>query len=52
MSDAEIITIMLAFHYNSFRNLKHYYCQCVCKTWIHLFPGALSYNRFVELQPR
>ena len=29
MSDAEIITIMLAFHYNSFRNFKHYYCQCV-----------------------
>ena len=26
MSHAEIITIMLAFHYNSFRNFKHYYC--------------------------
>ena len=45
MGNAEIMTIRLAFHYNSFRNFKHYYCQCVCKTWRHLFPGALSYNR-------
>ena len=52
MSESEMITIMLAFHFNSFRNFKHYYCQCVCKTWKHLFPAALSYNRFVELQPR
>lgn len=27
MSDAEIITIMLTLHYNSFRNFKHYYCR-------------------------
>lgn len=52
MSDAEMITIMIAFHYNSFRNFKHYYCQCVCKHWRHLFPDPLSYNRFVELQSR
>ena len=52
MSQAEMITIMIAFHYNSFRNFKHYYCQCVLKTWKHLFPDAVSYNRFVELQPR
>jgi hypothetical protein len=25
MSDAEIITIMICFHYGSFRNLKHFY---------------------------
>lgn len=52
MSDAEMITIMIAFHYNSFRNFKHYYCQCVCRHWSHLFPDTLSYNRFVELQSR
>lgn len=52
MSDSEMITIMIVFHYNSFRNFKHYYCQCVCRHWKHLFPDALSYNRFVELQPR
>ena len=52
MSQAEMITIMMAFHYNTFRNFKHYYCQCVLKHWKHLFPDAVSYNRFVELQPR
>lgn len=31
MSDAEIITIMLALHYNSFRNFKHYYCRRVAR---------------------
>lgn len=52
MSQAEMITVMMAFHYNTFRNYKHYYCQCMLKNWKHLFPDAVSFNRFVELQPR
>jgi diacylglycerol kinase family enzyme len=31
MSDAEIITIMIGFHYGSFRNLKHFYLYYVGK---------------------
>ncbi|MDR2385210.1 MAG: IS982 family transposase, partial [Tannerella sp.] len=31
MSDAEIITIMICFHYGSFRNLKHFYLFYVAK---------------------
>ncbi len=52
MSQAEIITILICFHFNSFRNFKHFYVECVCKHWKHLFPHTLSYNRFIELLPR
>ncbi|UKI26275.1 MAG: hypothetical protein L6U61_11750 [Bacteroidales bacterium] len=32
MSDAEVITILICFHFNfiSYRNFKHYYKACVC----------------------
>lgn len=30
MSDAEVITILICFHFNSYRNFKHYYQACVC----------------------
>lgn len=52
MSDAEVITILICFHFNSFRNLKHYYLGCVRQHWRHLFPKTFSYNRFVEVMPR
>lgn len=50
MSDSEIMTILLMFHFGSFRNFKHYYIM-------HIrggkdFPNAVSYNRFVELESR
>lgn len=52
MSEAEIITILICFHFNSFRNFKHYYIHYVM---VHLkseFPVVLSYNRFVEIMSR
>lgn len=52
LSDSEIITIQICFHNGSFRNFKHYYQHYIK---VHLqkeFPDAISYNRFVELQPR
>lgn len=52
MSDAEVITILICFHFNSHRNIKHYYLSCVCGQWKHLFPRGFSYNRFVEIMPR
>ncbi len=33
MSDAEVITILICFHFNSYRNFKHYYLACVCQHW-------------------
>lgn len=52
MSDAEVITVLIAFHFNTYRNFKHYYFCAVCGKWKKLFPKAFSYNRFVEVMPR
>ena len=52
MSDAEVITILICFHFNTYRNFKHYYLACVCGHWKNLFPRTFSYNRFVEVDDR
>ena len=52
LSDAEIITIMVCFHYGNFRNLKHFYLFYVAKHLQGEFPKLLSYNRFVELEKK
>ena len=52
MSDAEVITILICFHFNTYRNFKHYYLSCVCGQWRHLFTRRFSYSRFVEVMPR
>ena len=52
LSDSEIMTILLVFHFGSFRNFKHYYLFFI-KAHMHTeFPDAVSYNRFVELEGR
>lgn len=50
MSNAEVITILVAFHMGGQRCLKHFYLNHVCRHWGHLFPKTVSYNRFVELE--
>ena len=50
LSDAEVITILVAFHMGAHRCLKHFYLEFVCRHWTHLFPKTVSYNRFVELE--
>lgn len=52
LSESEIMTILLYFYFNTFRNFKHYYLYFIK---IHLkkkFPNAVSYNRFVEFEKR
>ena len=52
MSDSEIMTILIMFHFGTFDNFKHYYLHFIR---VHLkrdFPDAVSYNRFVELESR
>ena len=52
MSDSEIITILLLFHFGTFKNFKHYYLHYI---GIHLkkeFPKQISYNRFVAIEHR
>ena len=52
MSDSEIITILLLFHFGTFKNFKHFYLHYI---GVHLkkeFPKQLSYNRFVAIEHR
>ena len=52
MSDSEIMTILICFHFNTYRNFKHYYLSYVKGYLKDCFPKAVSYNRFVELESR
>lgn len=52
LSDSEIMTILLYFHFGSFRNFKHYYLYFIRGALKSCFPAAVSYNRFVELESR
>ena len=52
MSDSEIMTVLLLFHFGTFKNFKHYYLHYI---GVHLkkeFPKQLSYNRFVAIEHR
>lgn len=50
LSDAEVMTIMILFHLSGYRCLKHFYVDEVRRNMTGLFPGVVSYNRFVELE--
>ena len=52
LSDAEIMTILICFHFGSFRCFKHYYLHFVKVHLSDMFTDAVSYNRFVELESR
>lgn len=46
---SEVMTIIIFFHLSCYRNFKTYYKNYVCENLRNLFPGLVSYNRFVEL---
>tara|TARA_B100001059_G_scaffold221817_1_gene245167 strand:- start:339 stop:1232 length:894 start_codon:yes stop_codon:yes gene_type:complete len=52
LTQSEIITIMVVFHYSGYRCFKHFYIEYVCKDLTKDFPDLVSYNRFVELKKR
>jgi len=52
LCNSEVITLMIAFHYGQFTNLKSFYVHFARPHLDDLFTGLVSYNRFVELQPR
>lgn len=52
LSDAEIISLLILFHYGQFSNFKAFYTQYVCVHLADLFPDLVSYNRFVELKKK
>ena len=52
LSESEIMTILIAFQFGSFRNFKHYYLFYIRQHLRSYFPNAVSYNRFVERQAK
>lgn len=52
LSDSEIMTILLMFHFGTLANFKHYYLHFIKVHLCAEFPSAVSYNRFVELESR
>lgn len=48
---SEIMTILIAFHQNHYRNFKHFYWNHVKQHWSDAFPGLPSYQRFIEWIP-
>lgn len=51
LSLSEILTILVCFHQQHYRNFKAFYRKHVCVHWQEAFPGLVSYNRFVEWMP-
>jgi hypothetical protein len=49
MSQSEVITIMVLFHFGAFKNMKHFYEYYIKQHLTSEFPQTVSYNRFVEL---
>ena len=49
LSVSEVMTLVINFHQQGYRDFKHYYQKHVCKHLTAEFPGLVSYGRFVEL---
>ena len=49
LSESEIMTIMINFHQEGYRDFKHYYQNHVQQDLAAEFPNLVSYTRFVEL---
>ena len=52
LSESEIMTIWVCYHFGAYRNFKEYYLNWIKVVMRQDFPDAVSYNRFVELMPR
>ena len=52
LSKSEVMTILICYHFGTYRNFKEYYLNCIRGCFHKEFPHAVSYNRFVELMPR
>jgi len=49
MSESEMMTIIIYYHYSGFRCFKWYYNLVIKKAFASYFPTAFSYNRFIHL---
>jgi Transposase DDE domain len=51
LAPSEIMTILIYFHASGYRDFKHFYINHVIPHLAPLFPGLLSYTRFVAVIP-
>ena len=49
ISDSEIITILIFYHWSGFKNFQYYYEHLMQKEFTSYFPKLPSYHRFIEL---
>lgn len=47
LSASEITTIVVAYHLSGYKCFEYYYRECILKAYLHCFPKAPSYGRFV-----
>ena len=52
MSDSEIMTILIMFHFGTFDNFKHYYLHFIKLHLKRDFPDAVSYNLGEKLKDK
>ena len=52
LSLSEVMTILVYYHHQSYKNFKSYYTEYVQNHLKQDFPDLVSYNRFIELVPR
>lgn len=50
MSDSEIITILMLYHFGTFKNFKSFYLFYVGQHLRSEFPKQLSYSRFISIE--
>lgn len=50
MSDSEIITILMLYHFGTFKNFKSFYLFYVGEHLRSEFPKQLSYSRFIAIE--
>lgn len=51
LSDSEIMTIIVFYHYSGYKCFQYYYQDLVRNVLVKDFPKIPSYNRFIELIP-
>ena len=49
MSESEMMTIVIYYHYSGFKCFKWYYNFVIRKLFKSYFPNAFSYSRFIQL---
>lgn len=52
LSESEIITILVYYHYSGYKNFEYYYRQFVLEDLESYFPKAPSYSHFLTLESR